>query len=148
MSAKNLGTLTGTSPAESAPAAADAAAASLGTVAGLAKYDLIQVYCEVQGATGGTLDLYLQTSFDEGTTWWDWAHLDQLSAAAAAVKYVVQPSTSTAILTIGKGSSPALAAGEVCGPWGNLMRVWMVPGASTSAGAAQSFTFYGYTRPL
>jgi hypothetical protein len=57
--------ITGTSPSS-------ASTAVLGTaVFGLSDCDIIRVYATLQGATGGTLDVYLQTSFDGGTTWYD-----------------------------------------------------------------------------
>jgi len=135
------GSITGTSP--NAASTAVLGSALLGT----SRYDAIQIICEVQGATGGALDLYIQSSFDGGTTWWDLAHLPQLAAAASAVKYaIVIPGVSTDDITvIGKNTTPALAANTVVGGmWGSSIRVLAVAGASTSAGAAQTFTVHGY----
>lgn len=139
------GIITGTSPAT----AADAAVGDV--LHGLAKYDALSIMCEVQGATADTLDLYLQSSWDGGTTWWDYAHLPQLGAGAAAIKYAIQvPSMLESTITvIGKGASPALAAGDVIGgPWGPAMRLFAVTGASTSAGAAQTITVHGFMRTV
>ena len=136
------GIITGTSPGSAITAALGSA------LHGLDVYDAIQIACEVQGATGGTLDLYVQASWDNGTTWWDWAHLAQLSAAAAAVKYMINaPGMGAAAITaVGKGTTPALAVATVIGgvgSWGRSIRVLSVAGASTSAGAVQTFTVHG-----
>lgn len=136
------GAITGTSPA----AASTAAVGS--TLVGVEKYAALQIACEVQGATGGTLDLYIQTSFD-GTVFWDLIHLPQLAAAAAAVKYMVNlPNMgATAITVVGKTGTPALAANTVTGgvgSWGRSLRLLAVAGAGTSAGAVQTITVHGY----
>src|SRR5262249_6183355 len=59
-----------------------------GTVAqpptlGLGAYKSLSIFSMLQGATGGTLDVYLQYSPDGGTTWVDYAHFPQVAAGAA-----------------------------------------------------------------
>lgn len=105
--------------------------------------DTLDVIATIQGATGGVLDLYLQTS-EDGTTYTDYLHFAQLGAgAAASVKRIIvnrgQP--ASAITTVGQGTTPALAANTVLsGVTGKYMRLLAVAGASTSAGAAQSIS--------
>jgi hypothetical protein len=108
-------------------------------VTGLGAYNSMTVYASLVGATGGTLDLYLQYSPDSGTTWVDFAHYAQLAAGASAVQklFTITKDTSTAITTVGSGSTPVLAANTVVnGDWGDRIRLVEVAGASTSAGAA------------
>src|SRR5574340_600189 len=106
-------------------------------VTGLDSYSYCWVYSKLQGATGGPLDVYLQTSFDAGTTWVDVGHYTQLAAAAAlsatAVAYskwgptVSTAPTSTATTVNSVSGTPALAAGTFLpGVMGNAMRVVFV----------------------
>jgi hypothetical protein len=110
-------------------------------VTGLAGYSSMTFYAALTGGTGGTLDLYLQWSPDEGTTWVDYAHFVQLASGATIIHRMFSTSSRAqqiTVATIGVGSSPALAANTVVGgAWGDRLRVVMVAGASTSAGAAQ-----------
>lgn len=100
------------------------------------------VYASLIGATGGTLDLYLQFSPDGGTTWVDYAHFGQLAAGASAIMKAFSVSRAgqqTTLTTVGAGTSPALGAGTVLGgDWGDQLRVLAVSGAGTTAGAAIS----------
>lgn len=134
--------ITGTSPAAASTALSQ-------TVGGLAGYDLVTVFAKVQGATGGTLDVYLQGSFDDGVTWYEVAHLPQLAAAAAQRTYKLTFSLSSAITAVGEGTSgsagTAVVAANtiVAGHPGDLLRVVYVAGASTSAGATQTFNIHG-----
>ena len=129
-----------------------AASTVVGSVArGLGEYDSLQIVAELTGATGGTLDVYLQFSTDNGTTWFDYVHFPQKAAASGLTRHLVpvarewQP--SAAITTIGKDASPALAVNtSVGGDWGNMIRAVYVAGASTSAGAAQTITIMGTRR--
>lgn len=111
-------------------------------VTGLAGYGSMSIYANIQGGVGGTLDIYLQYSPDEGTTWVDYAHFAQLASGASAIKRVWTVSRSaqqTTIATVGTSTSPALSANSIIGgEWGDRLRVVMVAGASTSAGAAQT----------
>ena len=98
----------------------------------------LAIIATVRGATGGVLDIYIQDSPDN-VTWFDYWHLTQLSAGAAAKTFCYCPSASNAIVEIGSGLSPILAAGAVRGgPWCDWLRVLYVAGASTSAGGAQT----------
>lgn len=134
-----LFTLTSTSPAS----ATTAVGASTATQANLQEFDWFDVTAELQGATGGTLDVYLQRK-EAADTWKDWVHFPQLAAAAAAVKYHVPGNGSIAAITVIGGGTDAtpgvvLAANTACGGLpGSALRVVFVAGAGTSAGAAQT----------
>lgn len=131
---------------DTSPASASTAAGS--TVRGLGNLEALRVVAELVGATGGTLDVYLQTSDDSGTTWYDWAHFPQLAASASAIKYAfsVPSAGEVGITVIGKNTTPALAANTVIGgPWGDRIRALYVAGSSTSAGAAVAITINGWT---
>lgn len=132
--------ITGTSPAS-------ATTAVIGNVAGgLQVYDSLQFIATIQGGTGGTLDLYIQSSVD-GTNWYDYAHFAQLAAGAAAItRYfsVTRHAQVTTLTAIGSGTSPALAANTVLGgDFGTQLRLLAVTGASTSAGATQTIIING-----
>ncbi len=102
-------------------------------------FDAVDVTADLVGATGGTLDVYLQTSND-GSSWYDSVHFAQLAAGAAAVSYRVtlarfgQPA-SAAPVVVGKNGTPALAAGTAVQSFGTRARLVMVAGSGTSAAA-------------
>jgi hypothetical protein len=131
--------ITGASPAS-------ASTAVIGAVGGLQIYDSLQIIATIQGATGGTLDLYLQSSVD-GTSWYDYVHFAQFAAAAAALTRFISVSRHgqvTTLTAIGSGTSPALAVNTVLGgDFGTRLRLLAVAGASTSAGAAQAIVING-----
>jgi hypothetical protein len=108
-------------------------------LANLSEYESLVITAKVQGATGGTLDIYLQ-SWD-GTDWIDWLHFTQLAGAAAAASLVYvpqQPATST-IVIVGRNASPLLASGTgVGGHPGESLRMLFVSGTGTTAGALQT----------
>ena len=96
-----------------------------------------------QGNIGGTLDVCVQTSRDEGNSWDDQVRLATISAGDAP-KYqtcTLTRGTSQTLTTIGScvdGATPVLglAAGNIVnGNWGNKIRLVMQSNASTSAGA-------------
>jgi hypothetical protein len=131
--------LSATSPA--------AASTVLGTSSAmLDAFSKCVVQARVQGATGGTLDIYIQSSSNSAasTGWYDVAHYTQLAAGAAAAGWVFTlsrgPSTATAPTgTNTADGTPALAANTmVPNALGNALRVVFVAGASTSAGAVQT----------
>lgn len=114
-----------------------AAGTSNGTPTGdLSLVSVCAFYASVVGATGGTLDIYIQASIDGGTTYYDMAHLPQLAAGAAAIVY------SFGVNRGGIGAAPVVGGDGVLavntiipGSLGRLMRMKLVAGASTSAGA-------------
>lgn len=135
--------LTGTSPA--APGTV-VGPVSDGVTQCVADYASMRVEASLQGATGGTLDVYLQVSYDQGVSWTDFAHFTQLAAGAAAIKYAftsVRHVGDGAIVVPGKDASPTLAVNTVrAGDWGSLVRVLFVAGAGTTLGATQTIKFY------
>lgn len=131
------------------PAAASTAAVGVPAVFAqfLDAIESLDIDADLIGATGGTLDLYLQTSVDGGTNWYDYAHLTQLAAGAAAshVRFgVTRHAQALTPVVVGKNLTPALAAGTVVGgPFGDRMRLVAVAGAGTTAGAAISIFMRG-----
>jgi len=138
--------------AETSPAAPGTVASSL-LVNGLSGFDLITVDADLVGATGGTLDVYLQRLVGDpatSTTWNDWVHFPQLASGGAAIKYTlgVGMLTPTAITVVGRNLSPALAANNfIQTPPGERVRAVYVAGSGTSAGAALSITLTGWKAP-
>jgi hypothetical protein len=136
-----LYTISDTSPAVASTAL------SAATLGGLEEYDWFTIDAALVGATGGTLDVYLQRQIAaaaevSGGVWADWLHFPQLSAGGAAVKYSAITGASTTITVVGNatdasGATPALAANTFIGGHpGNMLRAVYVAGTSTSAGAA------------
>jgi hypothetical protein len=100
------------------------------------------IWAELQGATGGTLDIYLQYQADALADWIDFAHFAQLAAGAIASDVVVNLQKKTALVAataVGKGTTPALAAGTFLNiDWGTAVRVLFVAGAGTTLGKTQT----------
>lgn len=145
---------------ETSPAAPTTGVASVAAVAGapasapagvLTGVDLdgfsgLAIVAVLQGATGGTLDVYVQTSPDSGTTWFDYIHFPQLAAAAATIRYAVAVSQSglLTLSVVGTNLTPALPANTVVGgAWGDRMRLLLASGAGTTAGAVQKLFVSG-----
>lgn len=131
---------------DTSPAAAGTAV-SASKAGALQRFGALTIIATLTGATGGTLDVYLQVSPDAGTSWYDYAHYAQISGSAAAVTKVITVSRhaqQTSITTIGTDLTPALAANSVVGgDFGDMMRVLFVAGAGTSAGAVQTIKVIG-----
>lgn len=101
------------------------------------------IYAKLQGATGGTLDIFLQFSPDGGKTWVDYAHFPSIKAGAGATKrawaFSKTAPLSTSSVIVGSDNSPLMAAStSLGGSWGDRIRVVMVADVGTSAGAAQT----------
>jgi hypothetical protein len=96
------------------------------------------------GGMGGTLNVYVQGSWDQGVTWWDLVAFTQLASGAATVRQKISPIGSNTIVTVGKNTSPALAAGTCAGgPWGDQIRALYVAGSGTTTGATVSVYIVG-----
>lgn len=128
--------------AETTPAAASTVVG--GVVSGLGNYQFVRIDAALVGATGGTLDVYLQRLIKPGS-WTDWIHFAQLLAGASAVNYsaIAWHGLSTTITTSNRGTdstpSVSLAAATFLGGHpGDVVRAVYVAGVSTSAGAAIS----------
>lgn len=115
-----------------------------GVAAPINDSDALDVFAELVGATGGTLDVYLQISPDGGLNWTETIHFAQLAAGAAAVKYQAPVSLFTNItvpVVVGKNLVPALATNVVVnGAYSDRCRLLFVAGAGTTAGAAIKVT--------
>lgn len=140
-------TITGTSPSS-------ATTATLGSVVdtsfvgggssggpGLDTVESLDVIVATLGATGGTLDLVLETSPD-GITYTEHMHFVQIAAAATAA---VQRGFSTrwgnlVPVAVGQGVNQVLAAATIAGAPERFLRVIAKGGASTTAGAVQTLT--------
>lgn len=112
----------------------------LGVASDLSQYSSLSVEANLVGATGGTLDVYIQYNPSaDRANWYDFVHFTQLAAAAAALSYVASFATGAQNLTlaaVGKNLSPALATNtSLGGGWGDAFRLLFVAGAGTSAGA-------------
>jgi hypothetical protein len=132
-----VGTITDTTPSTAGTATGD-------LVGGCKHFDWFTIDASIASPTGGTLDVYLQRLV--GSTWVDWLHLPQRAAGAAAIRYVIDSNSQEAgPVTVGSGTTPALAAGKFanCHP-GDQVRALYVAGASTSAGAAVVITITGF----
>lgn len=139
---------------ENSPDSDTANVPSVQYVGGLSYFDAITIVAVLQGATGGTLDIYLQTSYDinpdwpadhPGRIWYDYAHWQTLADGASPITvtwHVDRATAITAETTIGDGTNPALGVSTINGgAWGDMIRLLFVPGTGTSAGAEQAITF-------
>lgn len=126
----------------------------LGSFQGLTRFSVLTVDAILQGATGGTLDLYLQRLVDPvNGIWFDWARYTQLAAAVAAKSYTLSLDPSAAAPTItnvgewnaAASGTPVLAAGAIvpCHP-GDQLRLVAVAGAGTTAGSTQAVYVTGH----
>ena len=106
---------------------------------GIDDYEALLVAADLQGATGGQLDVVLETSPDAGLSWYPIVHFALLAAAAAArhdLAMLSLFSSATAPVTVGSGTTVVLGSGVIVpGPWADRLRLVMIAGASTSAGA-------------
>ena len=106
--------------------------------------DALNIFAELVGATGGTLDVYVQVSPDGGPNWTEIVHFPQLAAGASAVKYQAPVSLFTNLATpvvVGKNLTPSLAANTVVnGAYSDRCRLLFVAGSGTTAGAAVKVT--------
>lgn len=108
-----------------------------GTAVDAQKYDAFTLIAELAGVGGITCDIWVEESWDGGTTWFEVAHFTQLGASAAAVVYRCSPPLDATVRTIGKNTTTngTLAAGTVCsGPWGPQLRLVSRTGAGTPSG--------------
>ncbi len=116
----------------------------LGVAGPLDDYDALQITAELQGGNGGTLDVYVQTSPDQGVTWYDFVHFATLASNAAVTPFAVTASLYTqavAPVLVGKNLTPALAAATfVSGAFSDRVRLLFVAGAGTVAGRPQKVT--------
>lgn len=116
-------------------------------ISGLQEFSRAAIVATLQGGTGGTLNLIVQTSFDgkhvgdSTKVWWDVAAFAQLASAGAQVNVfveLVRGNSGAAPVALTQGT---LAAGTVLpNMLGDALRLFAVPGAGTTAGALQSLS--------
>lgn len=135
--------MSGTSPAAASTTTVDATPATQ-----IGMFSSCSFVATVQGGTGGTLDIFVQTWFRTKASslgfWADAAHLTQLAAGGAlnTVAFTLtrwSPSSAaiTAALNTASGT-PALAAGTIVpGLLGGQLRIVYKTGAGNTVGAAQ-----------
>jgi hypothetical protein len=111
--------------------------------------DRLVIDALLRGATGGTLDVYLQRKL--GTdSWTDLCHFAQQAAAGAQKRYTctITGDGATIVETgVGTDAAPgvALAVNTLVNVMpGDDVRIVFVAGAATSAGASQSITITAY----
>jgi hypothetical protein len=135
-----IGTISDTSPSSASTAVGD-------SIGGLTAFSEIHIEADLVGATGGTLDVYLQRKLADNL-WRDWIHFTQIASGGAAVKYSARSQNATGITAVGGGTdaSPGVAlaaSGIIGGHPGATIRAVYVAGTSTSAGAAVTIRVYG-----
>lgn len=107
----------------------------------VAAADLLLNVTAAATEAGDTLDVYVQSSVDDGTTWNDFVHFTQVLGNGGAKKFHakwVRGITPTTAL--GAPKDATLAAGVEQGPIGGDVRIkWVIVDAVTTGN--QSFTF-------
>lgn len=150
MPSNNIGVFTGTTPAAPGTAILGQLQPNIslnGTPnfveTNMNKFESMAINCIRQGATGGTLDIYIQASYDEGVTWTDIGHYTQLAAAGSQVQdlvtYTRYQGTITPVIT---GDAAIASNTFIQGEFSNRVRFKAVAGAGTSAGAAYTIKVY------
>lgn len=117
-------------------------------VTGFDRYESITVNAVLTGATGGALNVVVETS-PNGTNWYELVHFPQIAAGAAAASYGVSIQLTGELVARGKNNTTtvSLATGTAFGGhWYDRMRVRFVAGSGTSAGAAQQVEVIGRIR--
>lgn len=129
--------------------AAAASTTVIASINGLSRFDFITFDAVLLGATGGTLDIYLQRKLATDV-WLDWARFTQLTAATPA-NFSFCTSVVNVIATVGKwadaGTGTQVLAANACvgGHPGDILRMVGVAGSGTSLGAIQSVYINGFT---
>lgn len=132
---------------ETAPAASTT---KLGTdvVKGLEHAQALTLIATLTGCTGGTLDVFVQTSFDEGVSWVDIVHFAQVLAGAAAASFALHLSRAASVVvpvSVGLDGTPLLAVNTTLGgAWGNQLRMVLKTGAGTATTPAQTIRALGH----
>ena len=111
------------------------------------RYQAMLCIASLEALTGATLDVYMQDSFDGGTTWYDCAHFAQLAATATAkVAFALSLSSTLTSIGVGTTGAPAVAIAASTirsAPWGPLVRLVGVTGGATSgATKVQTVTLF------
>jgi len=119
------------------------------TANGLLRFDWFTVDANIQGASGGTLDVYLQRQI-EADLWADWLHFPQLTDGQAATQYCAQSGSDKTIHAVEQGTdgsagTPVLAANTFIGGHpGNAVRLVTKTGAGVGTGTSQTVKITGW----
>jgi hypothetical protein len=111
---------------------------------GLDEFGSALIDCIVQGAVGGSLTIYFQSSVTKGKRWYDVAALPVLAAGAPTIRYEIALSrargggTSAAVVVNTLDDTPSLVNSVLQFNFGDSLRMLFVAGAGTSAGALQT----------
>lgn len=126
---------------------------------GLLEYGRVVGCANLIGATGGTIDLILQTNYGRGLGqtgvggWKEVARWTQLAAGGGAASSTIvltrggsgtstTPTATNLLDGPGGGYTPVIAANTVIPQTlGDALRLLVLPGAGTTAGAALTFFF-------
>lgn len=139
------------------PSSAGTTVAGVFNYGWLVKGDILTVDAKLTGATGGTLDITLQrqTVLDgvPQDEWLEWARFTQIAAGAAAtsVTFGCDGSGTLTIQTVGRSTTaspgtPVMTANTYTNVMPNgPLRVVVIAGAGTSAGASQTITITAAT---
>ena len=119
-----------------------------GVASDLSQWSALNIEANLVGATGGTLDVFIQYNpSGDRVTWFDYGHFAQLAAGAASARFVASVAIgaqNTTLATIGTNLNPLLAAGTIPGgAWGDAFRLVFVAGAGTTAGAPVAINIVG-----
>lgn len=129
-------------PGTAASSALVTGSSVLGIASPMDDWEAVDIAADLQGATGGTLNVYLQLSPDAGNNWYDIVHWTALAAAAPLAFYQSPLSLATntaAPVAVGRNLAPSLGPGAtaavVNGAFSDRLRLVMVAGSGTTAGA-------------
>lgn len=116
---------------------------------GLDDHSTWELTARLVGATGGTLDVYLQTQDYTGGPWSDLAHFPQLASGAAAVAYraAFKRGNNNSVAAVAPtvvnptDATPTLAVNTYL-PWANgaNVRLVVVEGSGVASAPVQSIT--------
>lgn len=128
-------------------------------VDGLLEYGRVVGCANLVGAAGGAVDLILQTNYGRGLgqngagSWKEIARFNQLASGAAALSWTIvltrggsgtstTPTSANVLDGPVGGYTPVIAVNTVIPQTlGDSLRLLVLPGAGTTAGAALTFSF-------
>lgn len=108
----------------------------------ISRYESVLIRINSGGATGGLTDWFFQVSPDEGTTWMDIGHIQYAAAAAANVQAVTVSRYQSTVTPVVTGDGVLAVGPFINGEFTNRLRIKVVSGAGTSAGAAYTVQMF------
>ena len=133
-----------------------ASTTTYGIAFNMPSYDRLTIVASLVALPTTTCDVYIQESWDNGTTWVDVGHFTQMAGGSSTPTYRVQvpcvgaaAGVAATVGTVGT-AVPTLAANTfVDGPWGPTLRLVAHTGAGTNAnGATQTIQLIPGRRTL